>query len=131
LGFDGVRPKILRIVKRGQVVRINDIHSSRAAKPSGCAASRLIAASKRISLHPFRHHQRPPSRVLIRPGSYPAGMRAASPDIAYRQTTSEMMEARVVVETVDATILSSIDLAPNSAGTPFFAWCDILPKKIT
>jgi|SRR5689334_10994341 hypothetical protein len=43
---------------------------------------------------------------------YPAAMRVASPDSPYSQTTSEMMETRVVVETVDATIISSQRYSP-------------------
>lgn len=38
---------------------------------------------------------------------HPAAMRVASPDSAYIQTTSEMMESKVVIEMVDATIISS------------------------
>jgi hypothetical protein len=34
-------------------------------------------------------------------------MRADSPASPYSQTTSERMDARVVIETVDATIISS------------------------
>jgi hypothetical protein len=38
---------------------------------------------------------------------YPAAMRVDSPDSSYSQITSEMMDARVVIETVDATNISS------------------------
>jgi hypothetical protein len=51
--------------------------------------------------------KRSQSQTKMHRGAYRAAMRVASPDSPKSQSTSEMTETRVVIETVDATIISS------------------------